>query len=66
VDIRINGELREVAEGVSLATLLDELRVNRQQIAVEVNEQLVPRTCHSSFQLASGDRLEIVTLVGGG
>ena len=66
MQISINGKLRELADGCTVATLLDELQVNRQQVAVEVNEQLVPRQQHAEFLLSDGDRLEIVTLVGGG
>ncbi len=66
IDLTINGEIRQVTEGQTLAGLLDDLNVNRQQVAVEVNEELVPRESHKAHALASGDRIEIVTLVGGG
>jgi sulfur carrier protein len=66
VEIRVNGKTEEVAEGVTLLTLLEELQVNRQQVAVEVNAELVPRERHSECRLNAGDRVEVVTLVGGG
>ncbi|MCA9147726.1 MAG: sulfur carrier protein ThiS [Planctomycetales bacterium] len=66
MQVWINGKTRELAAASTLATLLDELQVNRAQVAVEVNEQLVPRQQHGEFLLSDGDRLEIVTLVGGG
>jgi sulfur carrier protein len=49
-----------------VAGLLDELRLTGKPVAVEVNLELVPRQQHGQRQLADGDRLEIVTLVGGG
>lgn len=66
MELTINGEPRSVPTDRSLAELLDDLGVTARHVAVEVNEQLVPRTDHATYQLSAGDRLEIVTLVGGG
>ena len=66
MQITVNGQPREVAEGLSVAQLLDELALATKYVAVEVNLQLVPRPKHAEHRLAEGDRLEIVTLVGGG
>jgi sulfur carrier protein len=66
VQIIVNGQPREVAEGMTVAQLLDELALATKYVAVEVNLQLVPRQKHPEHRLAEGDRLEIVTLVGGG
>jgi sulfur carrier protein len=64
--LSVNGEPREVPPDRTIAELLAELQVNVKHVAVEVNGQLVPRTEHLGYQLADGDHLEIVTLVGGG
>ena len=64
--ITVNGELREVTGGTTVAALLDALDVPRKATAVEVNRQLVPRSEHPAHTLAEGDAVEIVTLVGGG
>jgi sulfur carrier protein len=66
VEISVNGRSRKVAEGITVAELLEELGLARKYVAVEVNLQLVPRQQHAGHRLAAGDRLEIVTLVGGG
>lgn len=66
MEIIVNGQPRQVAEGLTLATLLEELQLTVRHVAVEVNEQLVPRGRHPQHQLQPGDRLEVVTLVGGG
>ena len=66
IELTINGEAREASDGQTLAQLLDELKVNRQQVAVEVNAELVPRETHEQRALSNGDQIEIVTLVGGG
>jgi len=51
---------------MTVAELLEELQLSPRLVAVEVNLQLVPRTRHAEQTLAAGDRLEIVSLVGGG
>jgi sulfur carrier protein len=66
MQISVNGQERQVAEGTTLAGLLDELNLAGKPVAVEVNLQLIPRQRHAQHRLAEGDRLEIVTLVGGG
>jgi sulfur carrier protein len=66
VEIFFNGEPRVVPEGTSVAGLLEQLEIRPKQVAVEVNLELVPRTRHAERLLAAGDRLEVVTLVGGG
>jgi thiamine biosynthesis protein ThiS len=51
---------------MTVAALLAELGLSPRQVAVEVNQELVPRARHDLHQLAQGDQLEVVTLVGGG
>jgi sulfur carrier protein len=65
VRIVYNGAEREVADGVTIAGLLVEL-APRGPVAVEANQQLVPRERHAEWVLREGDVLEVVTLVGGG
>ena len=64
--IFVNGEAREVENGVTLAALLAQLGMEPRHVAVEVNLEVVPRGQHTECVLGDGDRLEIVTLVGGG
>jgi sulfur carrier protein len=64
--LTVNGQSHEVVEGTTVAGLLDELELSGKPVAVEVNLELVPRQRHAEHRLAEGDRLEIVTLVGGG
>lgn len=61
-----NGTPREIEDATTVAALLRELGLEPKQCAVEVNLELVPRGVHADRRLAEGDRLEIVTLVGGG
>jgi len=66
VQVSVNGEPREIAKGATVAQLLETLELAGKYVAVEVNLELVPRGRHAAHRLAEGDRLEIVTLVGGG
>ncbi len=64
--ITVNSEPRRFPDPLSVADLLAALGRDPKKLAVEVNEAVVPRTDHPSFPLRDGDRVEIVTLVGGG
>jgi sulfur carrier protein len=64
--VHVNGEEREIDEGVTLEQLLDRLEVKRERVAVEVNAEVVRRAQHGSTMLKAGDQIEIVTFVGGG
>jgi thiamine biosynthesis protein ThiS len=62
----VNGQDVDLPAGSTLADLLERLSVDRARIAVEHNLRVVPRAEHPALRLNHGDRLEIVTFVGGG
>ena len=64
--IFLNGEVTEVSQATSIQALIDWLELAGRRIAVEVNEDIVPRSEHDQHQLADGDRVEIVHAIGGG
>ena len=64
--LQVNGETRAVNEEISLAELLEQSELAPQRVAVEVNRELVRRADYSDTRLREGDRIEIVTFVGGG
>jgi len=66
ITIHLNGEGREVPEGLTLATLLDWLKVPSDRVAVERNLEIVPRDHWGQTPIRVGDRLEVVHFVGGG
>jgi sulfur carrier protein len=66
IPITVNGAPRDVPAGATLARALLLLSAPREGFAVEVNGRIVPRSEHATTILARGDRLEIVTFVGGG
>ena len=66
MQIFYNGQQREASDNITVANLLEELDLEPRHVAVEVNLEIVPRAQHAAHKLQDGDRLEVVTLVGGG
>ncbi len=64
--LTVNGEPKSAPEGITLGELVRELGLEMSPIAVELNREVVPKGRHGETCLREGDRLEIVTLVGGG
>ncbi|MEE9432764.1 MAG: sulfur carrier protein ThiS [Sphingorhabdus sp.] len=66
LSITLNGEVRCVAAGASIADLCTEIELDPAKVAVECNLKIVPRSTLAEVMLADGDILEIVHFVGGG
>ena len=64
--VTVNSQEVEVPGEASVADLVMQLGLSGRPVAVERNRELVPRSQHAAAHLAEGDRLEIVTAVGGG
>ncbi len=66
MQIHVNGKPRQVVDSFSLAELVETLELGEQRFAIEVNEELVPRSTFARHQLLPGDQVEIVQAIGGG
>ncbi len=66
MQIIVNGTPRTAGDGLTLASLLAELELQGKRLAVEVNEDVIPRSQHPVHALKEGDRVEIVHAIGGG
>jgi sulfur carrier protein len=66
MQVRLNGELREIPDGTTVAGLLGILGVKASRVAVEVNEIVVAKARYEERKLGPGDSVEIVAFVGGG
>lgn len=64
--VTINGEQRQLSSGLNLIQLLQELKINHATVAVELNLTIIPRGQYDHTILKDGDKLEIISLVGGG
>lgn len=62
----INGVEKDYPEGITLAEVLKQEGYQREQIAVERNEEIVPKAEYDKVLLTSADHLEVVRFVGGG
>jgi sulfur carrier protein len=66
ISVQINGEEKIFATEVNLEWVIDSLSLQDKKIAVEINEQIIPRSEFTKTLIKSGDRIEIVAAVGGG
>ena len=64
--ILINGERREVPDGLNVDALLAHLGMTAGRVAIERNLDILPRARWSETQIQANDRFEIVHFVGGG
>lgn len=66
MQILLNGMPRECAQGITVASLLEEASYAAKRVAVEVNREIVPCSLHAKYMLAEGDNVEVIHAVGGG
>lgn len=66
MQIRLNGEPRDLDDRISVRVLLDELGLDRERVAVELNRRILKRSEFEAVTVDDGDELEVVTFVGGG
>lgn len=63
--VKVNGEEKDIA-GKTVADFLKETTYDLKFIAVEINEKIVPKAEYDSKVIEDGDKIEIVSFVGGG
>ena len=66
MNISINGEQRTLEEGLTLQQLIALLDLENKRLAIEVNQEIVPRSEHARHTLKQNDKVEIVQAIGGG
>lgn len=64
--LTVNGDEKDVPEGLTVGRLVEHLGLSEGPVAVELNRQVVPRDRHTSVLLKANDVVEIVHFVGGG
>ena len=64
--IRVNGESRHVHEEINVTGLLQDLQLNAERVAVEINLEILERLDFDARTLKEGDRVEIMSFIGGG
>ncbi len=66
IELQVNGESQTYPIGTSLPDLLTQIGLNPRLVAVEYNGEILPRQFWDTTMVQVGDRLEIVTIIGGG
>jgi sulfur carrier protein len=66
MEIYINGEKKQVEEGLNVLGLLEKLEIESQSVVIEKNEVVLPRQNLEGVLLMKDDKIEIVRFVGGG
>jgi len=66
MQLTVNGKTEEFTERLTLAELIERLDLAGKRLAIEVNEELIPRSQFTEHRLGEQDRVEIIHAVGGG
>ncbi len=66
MNITLNGEKKTVPENITVRGLLEQLGIQHQRVAVELNESIVKKDQYDATAIREGDSLEVVSFMGGG
>ena len=66
MNVKINGEVREIPDGLTVRAMLEHLGMNGARVAIERNLDILPRTEWNATPVQANDSFEIVHFVGGG
>ena len=66
MQIRLNGQARDVSDEITVARLLQELSVRPERVAVLVNQGIIKKPSYGSTTLREGDAVEVLTVMAGG
>ncbi|WP_455380257.1 sulfur carrier protein ThiS [Acidihalobacter prosperus] len=66
MQIILNGQAREIPDGLTPRGLIALLELEGRRLALEVNEEVIPRSRFDEFRFSRQDRVEIVHAIGGG
>ena len=66
MNIQINGNAQQFDDNLTAAQLVEKLGLQGQRIAMEVNQEIVPRSNYDTYYIQENDKIEIIHAVGGG
>ena len=66
MNILLNNNPEEFSERLTIKKLLEKKNIKNKYYAVEINRKIIPKSEHANHLLADGDRIEIITAIGGG
>ena len=66
MNIQLNGDTQQFDDNLTAAQLVEKLGLQGRRIAMEVNQEIVPRSSYDTYQIQENDKVEIIHAVGGG
>ncbi|HPF72862.1 MAG: sulfur carrier protein ThiS [Lysobacteraceae bacterium] len=66
MQIILNGEATQIPDSLTVAQLIEHLKLGQRRVAVELNREIVPKSRHPETPVSEGDVVELVTAIGGG
>lgn len=66
MELIINGKTEQLPDGINAAQLIARLGLENERLAMEVNQEIVPRSAFETHVFSTGDKIEIVRAIGGG
>ena len=66
MEILLNGATHSIKDGSSLNTLIEQLELKGKRLAVEINQEIIPKSEHDQYKIQQGDVIEIIHAIGGG
>lgn len=66
IEIRLNGETRQIPAGLNLPALLQHLGIHADRVAIELDRQIIRKPDWGATVIAAGAEVEVVHFVGGG
>jgi len=66
MNIILNNESEKVHDGMTIKELLDNKKIYTRYIAIEINKKIIPKSSYCKHELKEGDKIDIITAIGGG
>ena len=66
MNILLNNKPEKLFDGLTVKKLLENKNIRNKYYAVEINRKIIPKSDHDTYVIKDGDRIEIITAIGGG
>ena len=66
IQIYINGKKKNINSNYNLINIIEEYSLKNKLIAVEINQEVIPKSNYKTKKINKNDRIEILELIGGG
>ena len=66
MNISLNGEKKEIPDGVTIFGLLEFMKIQPERVAVELNMDIVKKDAYGATRVKEGDSVEVVSFMAGG